>query len=104
MTELTDPRPVPLAAKARAGRRWSANAEDVVVALFPYALLALMVTWLGVLQPASLTLRYEQNVVNLSLVLILIAFGQGIVIMSGGIDLSVPGIVSVVNTIAATQM
>jgi ribose transport system permease protein len=103
VTGLTEGRPLPLAATSRA-RRFGANAEDLVVTLFPYVLLIAMVAWLGWLQPASLTLRYAQNVVNLSLVLILIAFGQGVVIMTGGIDLSVPGILSLVNTTAATQM
>lgn len=82
----------------------SFNAEDLVVGLFPYFLLAIMVLWFGALQPASLSLRYQQNLVALSLVLILISFAQAIVTMSGGIDLSVPGVLSVINTIAATQM
>jgi ribose transport system permease protein len=88
----------------RPRRLLRASADDLVVVLFPYALLAVAVAGLAILQPASLTLRYQQNVIELSLVLILTAFGQAPVTMTGGIDLSVPGVLSVVNSIAATQM
>ncbi len=88
----------------RQRRRLIGNPDDAVAIALPYVLLVLMVTWLGSVQPASLTLGYAQNLVNLSLVLLLIAFGQGIVTMSGGIDLSVPGLLSLVNAVAATQM
>ncbi len=87
-------------------RRWGTfgSPDDTLAAALPYVLLVVMVVWLGSVQPASLTLGYAQNLVNLSLVLVLIAFGQGIVTMSGGIDLSVPGLISLVNAAAATEM
>jgi ribose transport system permease protein len=82
----------------------TASADDLVVGLLPYALLAILVLWLAYLQPASLTGAYVQNIIGLSFVPVLIAFGQGVVMVGGGIDLSVPGVLSVVNVLAATQM
>jgi ribose transport system permease protein len=79
------------------------SAEAVALCL-PYVLLALLVAWLGLIQPATFSTGYAQNVINLSLVLAIIGLGQAIAVLGGGIDLSVPGILSLVNVVAATQM
>jgi ribose transport system permease protein len=65
-------------------------------------LLAILVNW--ILQPnmfASDTLNSNMRVF---LPIILLTAGQAIVILGGGIDISVGGIVSIVNTILATRV
>jgi ribose transport system permease protein len=96
----------PDASQARFGRRATraGSIEDAVTSVFPISLLAVLVGWLAFAQPSTLSFSYVQNVVTLSLVLILIAFGQSVVTMTGGIDLSTPGVLCVVNAIAATEM
>lgn len=94
---------LPAAVPSATRSRWTLPAETIGLAL-PYVLLAILVAWLGAIQPATLSTNYVQNVINLSLVLAIIGLGQGIVVLGGGIDLSVPGILSLVNVVAATQM
>jgi ribose transport system permease protein len=80
------------------------RSDDIIAAAFPWVMLIVAIAILGVRQPSSLSFRYFENLVSLSLVLILIAFGQSLVTIAAGIDLSVPGVLSVVNALAATQM
>jgi ribose transport system permease protein len=103
---LTTPRLEPASRLAAAPRRaiFAGSIEGIVSNVFPLVLLVVLFGWLALAQPSTLSFAYVQNVITLSLVLILIAFGQGVVTMTGGIDLSVPGVLSVVNVLAATLM
>jgi ribose transport system permease protein len=81
-----------------------AHPEDFVLGLLPYIVLAVLVAWLGVLQPLSLTFDQFSQITNIELVLILLGVGETIVILTGGIDLSVGGVLSVTNAVAASHM
>ena len=82
-----------------------AHPEDFVLGLLPYIVLAVLVAWLAVLQPKSLTFdQMLSQITNIELVLILLGVGQTIVVLTGGIDLSVGGVLSVTNAVAASHM
>jgi ribose transport system permease protein len=66
--------------------------------------LAFLVLAIVVLNPTLLDVGTLATKSNAALTLILVAVGQTFVILTGGIDLSVGGIVSVTNSLAATQM
>jgi len=86
-------------------RRISASQkQELVIGAVPYAILVVLVVWFGYLQPASLTTEQVLLSVDLALVLMLVAVGQTIVLLSGGIDLSVAGVMSVANAIAAVYI
>jgi ribose transport system permease protein len=78
--------------------------DEAVVRLIPYVLLVLLVVVLAALEPASLSVDATTRIVDISVVLILVGVGQTIVMLSGGIDLSVGGVISLVTAIAATRM
>jgi ribose transport system permease protein len=74
------------------------------VALIPYiVLVALYAVMIG-LQPKLLNLSWLGLKTNDALALILVSIAQTIVLLQGGIDLSVGGIVCVTNSIAALYM
>jgi ribose transport system permease protein len=94
----------PTTPQEAAGAGTHAGVEDFIATAFPFLLLAVMIGWLAIAQPSTMSFGYIQNAINLSMVLVLIAFGQSIVTLTGGMDLSVAGLLSVVTAIAATQM
>jgi ribose transport system permease protein len=63
-----------------------------------------MVIWLAILEPRSLDVDQIHVIVNLTMPLILISVGQTIVILTGGLDLSVGGVLSIVSIITALNM
>lgn len=81
-----------------------AHPEDSILALLPYIVLVVLIVWLAVLQPKSLTLGQFSQITNIELVLILLGVGETLVVLTGGIDLSVGGVLSVTNAIAASHM
>ncbi len=78
--------------------------DETVVRLIPYVLLAALVAALAGLEPASFTVDATTRIVDISVVLILVGIGQTFVLLMGGIDLSVGGLISLVTAIAATRM
>lgn len=74
------------------------------VALVPYVMLLLIVTIIGILNPNTLSISYLANKCDASFSLILVAVGQTIVLLTGGFDLSVGGIICITNCIAAVYM
>jgi ribose transport system permease protein len=78
--------------------------DETVVRIIPYVLLVVLVAMLGSLEPASLSVDATTRIVDISVVLILVAIGQTIVLFTGGIDLSVGGVISLVTAIGATKM
>jgi ribose transport system permease protein len=72
--------------------------------VIPYVLLIALVVMLGVLEPASFSVDATTRIVDISVVLILVGIGQTIVLLTGGIDLSVGGVISLVTAIGATKM
>ncbi|MGA7730759.1 MAG: ABC transporter permease [Chloroflexia bacterium] len=78
-----------------------ANQNRIPFALF---LLAAVVIVNVILQPNMLDPATLNGTMRIFLPLILVAVGQTIVILAGGIDISAGAIVSIVNTILATQI
>jgi ribose transport system permease protein len=73
-------------------------------AFFPLILLVVIIAINWFLQPNMFALETLNSNMRVFLPLILVAVGQAIVLLGGGIDISVGGIVSIVNTILATQV
>ena len=78
--------------------------EEIIITLIPYVVLFALIIWLGIIQPRSFNLYQINNMVSLSLPLILVSIGQTMVILTGGLDLSVAGILSLVSIITAFNM
>jgi ribose transport system permease protein len=88
---------------ARAVRvQWSR--DDLAVGAIAYVALVALICALAVLQPATFTFEQIGVYAGQSLVVATIAVGQSIVLLSGGIDLSVGGTLSMTNVVAALVM
>lgn len=73
-------------------------------AFFTLILLGVIIAINAALQPNLLTGETINNNMRVFLPLILLAVGQTFVMIGGGIDISVGGILSIINTILATQV
>lgn len=73
-------------------------------ALFALILLVLSVIINFILQPNMFAKETLNSNMRVFLPIILMSIGQAIVILGGGIDISVGGIVSIVNTVLATRV
>ena len=73
-------------------------------AFFPLILLVVAIGINLLLQPNMFALETLNSNMRVFLPLILLAVGQAIVLLGGGIDISVGGIVSIINTILATRV
>ena len=73
-------------------------------ALFALVLLVLSLVINFILQPNMFARETLNSNMRVFLPIILMAMGQAIVILGGGIDISVGGIVSIVNTVLATRV
>ncbi len=73
-------------------------------ALFSIVLLAIALLVNFILQPNMFDRETLNSNMRVFLPLILLSVGQAFVILGGGIDISVGGIVSIVNTILATRV
>lgn len=78
--------------------------EEFVVSLVPYVVLLVLVVWLAILEPRSVDINQIHVIVNLTMPLILISMGQTMTILTGGLDLSVGGVLSLVSIITALNM
>ena len=85
------------------GSRWDALAARQP-ALFAVVLLVLSLVINLILQPNMFARETLNSNMRVFLPIILMAVGQAIVILGGGIDISVGGIVSIVNTVLATRV
>jgi len=83
--------------------RWDALAARQP-AMFALVLLVLSVIVNLILQPNMFAKDTLNSNMRVFLPIILMAVGQAIVILGGGIDISVGGIVSIVNTVLATRV
>ena len=73
-------------------------------ALFALVLLVLSLVINLILQPNMFARETLNSNMRVFLPIILMAVGQAIVILGGGIDISVGGVVSIVNTVLATRV
>lgn len=80
-------------------RRLRISLQTVV----PYALLIILLIGLFALQPSLFRVSWLERKTDESMTLILVIIGQTLVIMTGGIDLSVGGVISLTNALAATR-
>ncbi len=69
----------------------------------PIAVLFCLVLLIGIMRPSTFALDQVTIKTAAAMTLILVATGQTIVIMRGGIDLSVSGVLSIATAIAATR-
>jgi ribose transport system permease protein len=68
---------------------WGNRAIRIVLAV--YAILILLLLLSRFINPAYGTMNFVRTAVSLSVFTAVVAFGQGIVILTGGFDLSIPG-------------
>lgn len=73
-------------------------------ALFALVLFAVSIVINLILQPNMFAKETLNSNMRVFLPIILMAVGQAVVILGGGIDISVGGIVSIVNTVLATRV
>ena len=83
---------------------WQAPSAARQPALFALVLLILAIAINLIVQPNMFARDTLNSNMRVFLPIILMAVGQAIVILGGGIDISVGGIVSIVNTVLATQV
>lgn len=82
----------------------SSKAKVSWVVLIPYVVLVVLYAVMIILQPKLLNLGWLGLKTTDALALILVSIAQTIVLLQGGIDLSVGGIVCVTNSLAALYM
>ena len=78
---------------------WRAPGFVRPVALFALAIVALIIG--GIISPGLPSWGVAESIVTQSLFLAVLAFGQGLVMLIGGFDLSIPGVVGLSATIVA---
>src|SRR5215211_2812744 len=83
--------------------RWDALAARQP-ALFALVLLVSSLIINLILQPNMFARETLNSNMRVFLPIVLMAVGQAIVILGGGIDISVGGIVSIINTVLATRV
>lgn len=84
--------------------RWQAPSAARQPALFALVLLVLAIVINLIVQPNMFARDTLNSNMRVFLPLILLAVGQAVVILGGGIDISVGGIASIVNTVLATRV
>jgi ribose transport system permease protein len=75
-----------------------------IFALVPYILLIILIIAVVSLNPRLLSLQVLETKLNNGLPLMFMTTAQALVILTGGIDLSIGGVLSLGTAIAATQM
>ena len=89
----------------KASSRQVTNRIDVKwVNLIPYLTLFLLIIVTGILQPKIFSLNWLGIKTDAVLTLALATIGQTLVLLIGGIDLSLGGVISLTNSLAATKM
>lgn len=78
--------------------------DVTVFDLVPYLLLALLISIIFLKNPRLANMNFVETKANAGFTLVLATVGQTMAILSGGIDLSIGGIISLTNSIAATMM
>jgi ribose transport system permease protein len=81
--------------------RASVDRRSVVATVVPVVVLVVELLYFFIKSPASLGRTYLLNDLSTAMPLILVATGQAIVIIAGGIDISVGGTISLVSALAA---
>lgn len=87
-----------------AGARQRPDWRPFVIAAIPCVILIALIAWLAVLQPASFDSKQIPIILGAALVPALLAVGQSLVMLTGGIDLSVGGLLSLISVLVATKI
>jgi ribose transport system permease protein len=74
------------------------------IILVPYLVLIILTVIMAVINPRTLSGRFLANKSDAAFSLILVAIGQTFVLLSGGFDLSVGGVICVTNSLLAVNM
>jgi ribose transport system permease protein len=74
------------------------------IVLVPYIVLIILTVIMAVINPRTLSGRFLANKSDAAFSLVLVAIGQTFVLLSGGFDLSVGGVVCVTNSLLAVHM
>ncbi len=85
-------------------RSRSTRARFDIFKLVPYIILLLLIGAVIALNPRNASLEVVETKLNAALPLCFLAVAQSIVILTGGIDLSIGGILGLATALAATQM
>ena len=102
-TTLADPTPQRLATPPAGGRNWRSYLFDRTPFLVACLMLVVIVGVYGSLQTGVFSLDELNLDTTATLTLLLAATGQTIVLIRGGIDLSIGGMISFGTVLAATQ-
>ena len=72
--------------------------------IIPYFMLALVLILIGIFQPGVFSGRWLANKIDGTLILVLAAMGQSLVMLMYGTDLSIAGIICLTNSLSAVMM
>jgi ribose transport system permease protein len=86
-----------------AGQGWTRRRFDIFAAV-PYIILVALIIAVISLSPRMASIQVLETKLNAALPLLFMATAQSLVILTGGIDFSVGGILSLATALAATQM
>lgn len=78
--------------------------KDNWIMMIPYVMFILLVITIGVINPNTLSMRWLAGKSDAVLSLVLVSIGQTLVLLTGGFDLSVGGVICVTNSFAALYM
>lgn len=72
--------------------------------IIPYFMLAIVLILIGIFQPGVFSGRWLANKIDGTLILVLAAMGQSLVMLMYGTDLSIAGIICLTNSLSAVIM
>jgi ribose transport system permease protein len=85
-------------------RRYKVRRAISIYDLIPLLLFVALLSLIFIIKPRLLNPQFIEVKSNAGLTMILATVGQSLVLLSGGIDLSIGGVISLSNSLAATQM
>jgi len=86
------------------GKTLSQVFQENWIALIPYIMFILLTVTMAVINSNTLSMRWLANKSDATFTLVLVAIGQTFVLLTGGFDLSVGGIICVTNCLTAAYM
>jgi len=74
------------------------------MALVPFIIFIVLTAIMARINPNTLSMRWMANKADAAFSLVLVTVGQTLVLLTGGFDLSVGGVVSVTNSLLTARM
>jgi ribose transport system permease protein len=84
--------------------KWVIFFKQHWIAFVPYIVLFILTAIMAIINPRTLSMRFLANKSDALFSLILVSIGQTFVLISGGFDLSVGGVICVTNSLLALNM